>query len=177
MSKRRIIQALKIVIFTLAAPPAVLFVILFSVLSFYEDPPSEDTMRRVYEGNEEDLLQIVDMFTTLDFNSAAIWVTDEDYRFIGIHDVLPVERYAYNDDKTYAAFKRLFDERGCLAIVMKKNYIGFSWRSIGAYCGIVYSLDGGAPRMYEEFGEERTLELSPLGQRDWYYYYCRPPDD
>jgi hypothetical protein len=134
-------------------------------------PPSFKNMVKPYENNRADIEKVVDTLKALAFNCVGIYSTDEDYRHIWVYDSMPVETYVYEDDETYAAFQRLFNEQKCSFIDKKENYVYFQWwQTRDAACGIVCSLDGETPRMNEELEGAIAQSFALLGYENWYYY-------
>jgi len=140
---------------------------------FFPPTLSVRDMEKIYEKNQDYIQKIVGMLRTLDFNSVGInKSSNTDYQYIVIYDSVPVEFYAYENDEVFLALQNLFNRQNCYEIEKNKNYIFFKWWAIlDASCGIVYSLDGETPKMFEELGERNGLEFEPLGYDNWYYYY------
>jgi len=139
-------------------------------------PPAPNLvdMIKKFERNQSSIVKVISIFQAIPFNTIGIDNTDDDYQYISIYEALPVERYAHNDDELHKAFKCLFDD-GCMLIKKEENCIYFQWWAMrDASISIVYSLDGGQPKMRSYFPPEAKEEsFIPLGYENWYYYSFR----
>ena len=145
-----------------------------AINTFFAPAESMKDMVRIFEKNRNDIQQVVDTLQALEFSNVRIDNTNTDFRYITVHDSLPVTEYAYNNDETLSALQVLFIKQKCLVIHKEKDYIYFQWwASFNSGRGIVYSMSGEVPKMFEEFGEYQELSIEPLVYKNWYYYYHR----
>lgn len=149
--------------------------LLFFKIAFpSHSAPSLNDMVTLYEINQHSIQKVVDMFQSLEFDNVYTDASDVDYRHIKAYDNMPIKFYAYDDDEVLEAFQILFNKLDCKIICKEKQYIYFQWwATFDEGCGIVFSLDGKTPRMFEEFGVRNELKIEPLGYENWYYYYHR----
>lgn len=154
---------------TVAMSVFVVAIIIFFGVVLPQAPSIKD-MVKTYENNREDIEKIVDTLKALEFNSVGI-NSNDNHRYVKVYGSIPVEPYAYEDEETYAAFQRLFNEQDCSLINKKENYVYFQWwDTLDDARGIVYSLDGETPRMNEELEGVIEQSFEPLGYENWYYY-------
>lgn len=137
--------------------------------------PSEKRVAGIFKNERQEFELIADAFIGIDADVLYINNTRNDYNQIEVLDKVPVETYEYNDEELHNAITFLFDNRYCDSIDKERNYVSFSmWGTLDASSGIAYSIDGELPDICGQMPDNRKiLELVPLENDGWYYYYLK----